>query len=43
VTARSSPKSATTKMSAWTSLERVDRCCTHSPRIWAGPLPAEES
>jgi hypothetical protein len=31
VKARRRPKSATTKASAWTSLERVDRCCTPSP------------
>src|SRR5580765_8558672 len=31
VTTRRSPKSATTKASAWKSLERVDRCCTTSP------------
>jgi hypothetical protein len=31
VNARSNPNMATTKASVWTSLERVDRCCTPSP------------
>jgi hypothetical protein len=43
VKTRRSPKSATTKASAWTSLERVDRCCTPSLLNGAGPPPAAES
>ena len=40
---RRSAKSATTKASAWTSLERVDRCCTPSPQSSTGPLPVDTS
>ena len=37
------PNSATTKASAWKSLERVDRCCTPSLLDGAGPLPVPEA